>query len=162
MNSYLALKMIHVLSSMVLIGTGAGIAFFMLMAGRSGNSQGILITTKNVVIADWVFTAPAVIVQFISGLLLMQLLGYSYTSPWFVSVISLFILIGCCWIPVVWIQYKLRSLAEILVDKEGSHYDLVAKKFRMWMRVWMLLGIPAFISIIMILYLMIFKPISVI
>lgn len=162
MNSYLALKMIHVLSSMVLIGTGAGIAFFMLMAGRSGNSQGILITTKNVVIADWIFTAPAVIVQFISGLLLMQLLGYNYTSPWFVSVISLFILIGCCWIPVVWIQYKLRSLAEILVDKEGSHYDLVAKKFRMWMRVWMLLGIPAFISIIMILYLMIFKPLSVI
>lgn len=161
MDSYLALKMIHVLSSMVLIGTGAGIAFFMLMAGRSGNSQGILITTKNVVIADWIFTAPAVIVQLISGLLLMQLLGYSYTSPWFISVISLFVLIGCCWIPVVWIQYTLRKLAESLVVEEGSHYDLVEKRFQMWMRVWMILGIPAFISIIMILYLMIFKPMSV-
>ncbi|MBL4796819.1 MAG: DUF2269 domain-containing protein [Oleispira sp.] len=162
MDNYLVLKMIHVLSSMVLIGTGAGIAFFMLMASRSGNSQGILMTANNVVMADWIFTAPAVIVQLISGLLLMQLLGYSYTSPWFVSVISLFVLIGCCWMPVVWIQYKLRSLAEGLIVAEGSHYDLLVQQFRTWMRVWMLLGIPAFMSIIMILYLMIFKPIAVI
>jgi uncharacterized membrane protein len=160
-DDYLVLKMVHVFSSMVLIGTGAGIAFFMLMASRSRNSQGILITAQNVIVADWVFTAPAVIVQFISGLLLMQLLGYSYTSFWFISVISLFILIGCCWIPVVWIQYKLRSLAEGLVVSEGCHYELLESKFRSWMRAWILLGIPAFISIIMILYLMIFKPMAV-
>jgi uncharacterized membrane protein len=162
MDSYLVLKMIHVLSSMVLVGTGAGIAFFMLMASRSGNQQGILVTTKIVVQADWIFTAPAVVIQFVSGLLLMQRLGYGYSSSWFIAVMSLFVLIGLCWLPVVWIQYKLRNLAEKMVMPESAHIPLLNTQFRSWMRLWLMLGIPAFSSIIVILYLMIFKPLSII
>ena len=162
MDNYLILKMLHILSSMILIGTGAGIAFFMLMASRSNSPQGLLVVTKIVVLADWVFTAPAVITQLVSGLLLMQLLGYSFTSPWFIVVFSLFLLIGACWLPVVWIQYKLRSLATKMALTEGESSAVVNNQFRGWMRIWMLLGVPAFSAIIVILYLMVFKPISVI
>ncbi len=162
MDSYLLLKMIHVLSSMVLVGTGAGIAFFMLMASRSGNQQGVLVTTRIVVQADWLFTAPAVLIQFVSGLLLMQRLGYSYSSSWFITVMSLFVFIGLCWLPVVRIQYKLRHLAEQLVIQGDSRRPLLAAQFRSLMRLWLMLGVPAFGSIIVIIYLMIFKPISII
>ena len=162
MDNYLILKMVHILSSMILIGTGAGIAFFMLMASRSNSPQGLFIITKIVVLADWVFTAPAVIIQLVSGLLLMQLLGYSFTSPWFIVVISLFLLIGACWLPVVWIQYKLRSLAEKMALTAGESFSPANSQFQGWMKIWMLLGVPAFSSIIVILYLMVLKPISII
>jgi len=147
---------------MILIGTGAGIAFFMLMASRSNNPQGLLVVTKIVVLADWVFTAPAVVVQLGSGLLLMQLLGYSFTSPWFIVVFSLFLLIGACWLPVVGIQYKLRSLAAKMACTDSELDASVNDQFRIWIRGWVLLGIPAFSAIIVILYLMVFKPLSVI
>lgn len=153
MEYYQLLKMIHLLSAMVLIGTGSGIAFFMFMANISKDIAALRVTTRHVVLADWLFTAPAVVVQFISGILLMNLLGYSFTSDWFVSVISLFVLIGCCWLPVVAIQYKLRALAN------ADQFN--AQQFHYWMRIWTALGIPAFIMIVIILYLMVYKPLSV-
>lgn len=153
MDNYFLLKMVHVLSATILTGTGIGIAFFMFMAHRSKSTEAITVIARLVVHADWVFTAPAVIIQFISGILLMQLLGYSYTSLWFISVLSLFIFIGLCWLPVVYIQYRLRSLAE--------NNNALSTEFYRLMRYWIFLGIPAFISIIVIFWLMIFKPLAV-
>jgi uncharacterized membrane protein len=91
MDNYLLLKMIHILSAVVLMGTGAGIAFFMFMASRTANVAAIAITARHVVLADWLFTAPAVVIQLVSGVLLMLKLGYSFTSTWFLWVIALFI-----------------------------------------------------------------------
>lgn len=154
MPDYHLLKFIHLLSAMVLIGTGAGIAFFMLMASLSKDINTIRVTTRHVVLADWLFTAPAVAIQFISGVLLMQKLGYSFSSEWFVWVLALFIFIGCCWLPVVAIQYRLKRLAIQAPFPESQ--------FSFWMKIWISLGIPAFISILVILYLMIYKPLAVI
>jgi uncharacterized membrane protein len=112
MDNYLLLKMVPVLSATVIAGTGTGIAFFMLMAHRSGNLQTIAVTARHVVLADWIFTTPAVITQFLTGVMLMMKLGYSFTSTWFLVVISLFLFIGVCWLPVVLIQYRLKSMAE--------------------------------------------------
>jgi len=153
MEHYFLLKTLHILSATVLIGSGAGIAFFMLMAWLSKDPAAIRVTTRHVVLADWIFTAPAVVVQLFSGLLLMQRLGYAFDSQWFIRVIGLFILIGCCWLPVVVIQYKLRSIAATL--------PLDARQFSFWMRIWVSLGIPAFISIVILLYLMVYKPLPV-
>lgn len=153
MEHYFLLKTLHILSATVLIGSGAGIAFFMLMAWLSKDPAAIRVTTRHVVLADWIFTAPAVVVQLFSGLLLMQGLGYAFDSQWFIRVIGLFILIGCCWLPVVVIQYKLRSIAATL--------PLDERQFSFWMRIWVSLGIPAFISIVMLLYLMVYKPLPV-
>jgi len=157
MDNYLLLKMIHILSAVVLTGTGAGIAFFMFMVSRTSNVAAIAITARHVVLADWLFTAPAVVVQFVSGVLLMLRLGYSFTSTWFLWVIALFIFIGVCWIPVVFIQYRLRSLANVSLTT-----GVIEPEFISLMRLWTVLGIPAFISILIIFWLMIFKPFSLV
>lgn len=156
MEYYLILKLIHILAAVVVTGTGAGIAFFMFMANRSNNPQVIYITTKHVILGDWIFTTPAVITQIITGILLMNMQGYSFSAPWFYWVVGLFSLIGICWLPVLRIQYKLRELAKISVDS-----NQVTPEFKSLMKTWTLLGIPAFTAIIGIFWLMVFKPFPV-
>lgn len=154
MSLYLTLKFLHVLGAATLIGTGAGIAFFMLLSSRSGNRQLIAGTARLVVLADWVFTAPAVVLQFATGMLLMEVSGYSYGSPWFVAALALFLFIGCCWLPVVVIQYRLRAQAAM------AESDDLGADFQRLMRGWIALGIPAFAAILALLWLMIAKPLS--
>jgi len=156
MEYYLILKLIHILAAVVVTGTGAGIAFFMFMANRSNNPQAIYITAKHVILGDWIFTTPAVITQIITGILLMNMQGYSFSAAWFYWVVGLFSFIGICWLPVLRIQYKLRELAKISVDS-----NLVTPEFKSLMKTWTLLGIPAFTAIIGIFWLMVFKPFPV-
>ena len=153
---YLLLKLIHILGAVVVTGTGAGIAFFMLMAWLSKDWRAMAVTSRHVVLADWIFTFPAVIIQLVSGLLLMQALGFAFDSPWFIAVISLFVFIGLCWLPVIFIQYKLRALANS--SEESAHTKAV---FNQWMKRWTALGIPAFAAILVIFWLMVFKPLAV-
>ncbi|MEX6502903.1 DUF2269 family protein [Pseudomonas zhanjiangensis] len=148
MSAYLLLKFFHVLGAATLIGSGAGIAFFMLLAARSGDRQLVAGTTRLVVLADWVFTAPAVLLQFVSGLLLMEVGGYRYDSPWFLAALALFLFIGCCWLPVVVIQYRLRARAS----------EPLGAEFQRLMRLWIGLGIAAFGAILVLLWLMVAKP----
>jgi len=156
MEYYLILKLIHILAAVVVTGTGAGIAFFMFMANRSNNPQAIYITAKHVILGDWIFTTPAVITQIVTGILLMNIQGYSFSAPWFYWVIGLFSFIGVCWLLVLRIQYKLRELAKISVDS-----NQVTPEFKSLMKTWTLLGIPAFTAIIGIFWLMVFKPFPV-
>lgn len=156
MEHYLILKLIHILAAVVVTGTGAGIAFFMFMANRSNNPQAIYITAKHVILGDWIFTTPAVITQIITGILLMNMQGYSFSALWFYWVVGLFALIGICWLPVLRIQYKLRELAKVSVDS-----NQVTPEFKSLMKTWTLLGIPAFTAIIGIFWLMVFKPFPV-
>lgn len=153
MEHYLIFKLIHILAAVVVTGTGAGIAFFMFMANRSNNPQAIYVTAQHVILGDWVFTTPAVITQIITGVYLMNMQGYSFSAPWFYWVMGLFAFIGACWIPVLRIQYKLRELAKLSVDAKN-----VTPEFKSLMRTWTLLGIPAFIAILGIFWLMVFKP----
>ncbi len=153
MDKYFILRMIHILSALISTGTGAGIAFFMFMTYRSKNIEALVIVSKLVVRADWLFTAPAVVIQFVSGILLMNQLGYSFNSVWFYWVISLFVLVGICWLPVVVIQYRLRDLA-----KESLQKNEINQKLNNVMKIWIVLGIIAFSAIIVIYWLMIFKP----
>jgi len=155
-DSYLLLKLVHILCAVVVAGTGAGIAFFMFMANRSDNVAVIAVTTRHVVLADWLFTMPAVVLQFISGLLLMARLGYSFHSTWFIWVISLYLFIGACWIPVLFIQYRLRRLAA-----SSLAAGVLDDRFKQLMRLWTVLGVAAFSAIVVIFWLMVFKPFAV-
>ncbi len=157
MDNYLLLKMVHILSAVVLTGTGAGIAFFMFMANRSNNLAVMAITARHVVLADWIFTTPAILIQCVSGVLLMNKLGYSYSSTWFLMVLALFLFIGLCWLPVVFIQYKLKSAAE-----QSLATGILAPQFKALMHLWTSLGIPAFLAILIIFWLMIFKPVALV
>ena len=151
---HIVLKLIHILGAMVLFGTGLGIAFFMVMAQRTRDAALIAHTARTVVIADAVFTATAVIVQPVSGAALVWLLGYSWREPWIIASLALYLLAGLCWLPVVWIQIRLRNLAADAARRGEPPSAEYRKLFRIWFR----LGWPAFLSVIAILILMIAKP----
>ncbi len=148
MNLYLWIKLLHILSATVLLGTGMGTAFFMLRAYRSGSEEVMKVTTANVVLADWIFTTPAVVIQLATGLWLSLQLGIPWGSAWFVAVMSLFVLVGACWLPVVWIQIRIRKMIAAGVQRNA---------YRSLMRVWMALGVPAFASVLLLFFLMVSK-----
>ena len=108
MELYPLLRLVHILGAAVLFGSGAAIAFFMLMAWRSGERAAFALVARHVVLADWVFTASAVILQPVSGLALAHLAGWPLTAPWLLASIGLYLFIGACWLPVVWIQMRQR------------------------------------------------------
>ncbi len=153
MNAYLTVKLVHIISSTILFGTGIGIAFFMFRAYKSGDVAVMRGTNRQVVLADWLFTTPAIVVQFASGLWLTERLGIPYTSTWFIAVMSVFLFVGVCWLPVVWIQWRLnRMLSKGTVPGELPH------EYHRLMRIWIVLGILAFTSVVVLFGLMVFKP----
>lgn len=149
---YNVVKYIHIITATVLFGTGMGTAFFMLMAYISKDVATLKQTTHHVILADWFFTTPAVIIQPITGIWLMNILHYPFNSVWFAGIIGLYVLVGLCWIPVVVIQYKLRTIA-----LNVKNNDALPLQYHALMRWWISLGIPAFVSILIIYWLMIAK-----
>ena len=154
MDLYLLLKLAHVIGATVLLGTGAGIAFFMLMAHRTGQAALIAHTARIVVVADMVFTAAAVVAQPITGAALAHIAGYPLLSGWIGLSLALYVVTGLCWLPVVWIQLRLRDLADEAARLETP---LPPRYFRLF-RLWFVLGFPAFAAVTGILWLMIAKP----
>ncbi|MEM7424875.1 MAG: DUF2269 domain-containing protein [Pseudomonadota bacterium] len=154
MEYVLVLRWLHILGATVLIGTGAGIAFFMLMSHRSGDPRLIAHTASTVVTADWIFTATAVLAQPITGVLLAMEVGWELTELWILASIGLYLFIGLCWLPVVRIQIRLRNLAEEAADRS----EPLPPRYHTLSRIWLTLGFPAFASILTILWLMIARP----
>jgi uncharacterized membrane protein len=148
-------KWLHILSSTLLFGTGLGTAFFMFFTNRSGNVHAIAVVTRYVVIADWLFTATTVMFQPLSGLMMMHLAGIPLTTRWIWISFALYFLAGACWLPVVWIQMKLRDLAREAVRSGAT---TLPSQYWKYERIWVLLGIPAFISLVVVFYLMVAKP----
>lgn len=155
MEQYLALKLLHILSSTLLFGTGLGTAFAMWRADAGGDPRVIAAVARNVVLADWVFTTPAVIVQPVTGLLLLDALGLPWDTPWIASSLLLYVLVGACWLPVVWIQLQVARGATAAVEAGRA---LPSRHHRL-MRTWYALGWPAFAGVIAIFWLMVFKPV---
>ncbi|WP_311269428.1 DUF2269 domain-containing protein [Sphingobium sp. WCS2017Hpa-17] len=151
----LLLRWTHVLGACTLIGTGAGIAFFMLMAHRSGDVRVIAHTARIVVIADMLFTMSAVIVQPISGVLLAHELGWPLDTPWIVASIGLYLLIGAFWLPVLWMQARMRDLAMAAMQADAPLPDAYHRLYRWWFA----FGFPAFGAILVIVWLMLARPV---
>lgn len=154
MDAALSLKVVHILSGAVLFGTGAGIAFFMLMGHRTGGAHVVAAVGRMVVLADVLFTATAVVVQPVTGVLLAKLRGYSLTETWLVAAYVLYLLVGLCWLPVVWIQLRMTRLAEAAARQNAPLSDAYHRLFRLWL----LLGWPAFAGVLVIYILMVAKP----
>lgn len=153
-DAYVLLKTVHILSSTLLFGTGLGTAFFMWFTHRSGQLPAIVVAARLTVRADLLFTTPAVIVQPLSGYLLMRPMGLDLYTPWLQTAIALYLLTGACWLPVVWLQWRARNLAAAAL-RDGT--DLPPAYHRC-MRVWFALGWPAFLAVIAIFWLMVTKP----
>lgn len=154
MTLYLIVKVAHVIGATVLLGTGAGIAFFMLMAHRTGDARLIAHTAGIVVIADVTFTATAVVIQPLTGAALAHLAGYPLFEGWVGLTLILYAVIGAFWLPVVWMQLRMRDLARAAV---AADTPLPAAYHRLW-RLWFAFGFPAFIAVIAIIWLMVVKP----
>lgn len=154
MDLYTLLKIAHVIGAALLLGTGAGIAFFMLMAHRTRDPALIAHTARIVVVADTVFTASAVIVQPITGAGLAHLAGSPLLSGWIGLSLILYVVTGLCWLPVVWIQIRLRDLA---AGAAAIGAPLPERYFRLF-RIWFILGFPAFAAVLGIVWLMVAKP----
>ena len=150
---YYGLKYIHVLGAAVLLGTGAGIAFFMLLAHRTRQPALVAGVARIVVIADYVFTASAVVVQPITGIALAWYVGYSFAEHWLVLSIVLYIITGAFWLPVVWIQREMRREAEAAVQA-GSE---LSARYHSLFRIWFVFGFPAFAAVLAIFWLMIYR-----
>ncbi|MDQ7261375.1 DUF2269 domain-containing protein [Paracoccus sp. PS-1] len=151
---YLGLKYLHIIGASVLLGTGAGIAFFMLLAHRSGDKAVIAGVARIVVIADFLFTATAVVAQPLTGLALAWHLGYGLGEHWIVLSLLLYLLTGAFWLPVVWMQMRMRDLA-VAALREGQ--ALPPRYFRLF-RTWFAFGFPAFAAVLGIFWLMIARP----
>jgi uncharacterized membrane protein len=150
----LLLRWLHLIGATVLLGTGAGIAFFMVMAHRTRDARLIAHTAATVVVADWVFTASAVVLQPITGALLARAIGWPLTEGWIVLSVTLYIVTGLFWLPVVWIQHRMRDLATTAA-RDGQ--ALPATYFRLY-RCWFACGVPAFLAVLAIVWLMASRP----
>jgi uncharacterized membrane protein len=154
MTLYFIVKYLHVLGAIVILGTGTGIAFFMLMAHRSRDPAFIARTAATVVIADMLFTASAVVLQPVTGGMLMALSATSLAERWLITSVGLYVVAGLFWIPVIFMQIEMRDLARKAVAQQQP---LPPRHFKLFRR-WFLFGIPGFGSVMMILWLMIAKP----
>ncbi|RYY83944.1 MAG: DUF2269 domain-containing protein [Comamonadaceae bacterium] len=150
---HLALKWLHVLSSTILFGAGVGSAFHMFAATLRGHVGGIAGATRNVVIADWLLTTPAAIVQPLTGLWLVHKMGVPFATPWVAWSLGLYVLAIACWLPVLWIQIRMRDLA-VAADTAGKPLTAAYQRLFLW---WVRLGAAAFVVFLMIFWLMVAK-----
>jgi uncharacterized membrane protein len=151
---YLAVKWVHILSSTVLFGTGVGSAFYMLFASRTRDPRAVAVVVRHVVVADWLFTAPTLVLQPSSGLYLVHLAGMDLHSKWLVWSIGLYLLAGACWLPVVWLQIRMRDIAAHAAKRDVE----LPPVYWSYLKSWVALGVVAFFSLVAVFFLMVVKP----
>ncbi len=154
MDEYILLKTLHILSATLIMGAGIGSAFLMFLANRRGDVAQIAFATKHVVLADWLFTTPSVVFQFLSGWRLMSIAGYSFSDGWIALAVALYLFVGICWLPVVWIQIRMRDIAKFAYNS-GTDLPNSYWKLDRW---WIILGSLAFPAVTVIFWLMVARP----
>lgn len=153
--TYLVVKWIHILSSTLLFGTGLGSAYYMYFVSRTRDPRVIAPVVRHVVLADWIFTTPTIVIQPLTGFWLMYLAGFPFTTPWIAWSIALYLLAGAAWLPVVWMQIRMRDQAAAAASTGTPLPD----DFWRFLRIWVALGVVAFLSLVVVFYLMVAKPI---
>ncbi len=154
-DAYTLIKTVHIISSTILFGTGLGTAFFMFCSRFAPDLHEKYFAARTAVLADWIFTTPAVIIQPLTGVMLIRLGGYAPLSLWLTATYVLYVLIGLLWLPVVWIQIKLRDMLAQSLKTGEALPPLFEKMFRMWIT----FGAHAFLGVIAIFFLMVMKPV---
>ncbi|WP_411728537.1 DUF2269 family protein [Methyloglobulus sp.] len=154
MNTYLILKWTHIISSVLLVGTGFGSAFYLYFIHRTRNTQAIAEVSRMVVKADFWFTTPAVVIQPLTGFAMILMAGYPMTQNWLLWTYSLYALAGVCWLPVVWLQLRMSNMATIALSSDTP----LPARYWQYARYWEWLGYPAFISMLAVYGFMVFKP----
>jgi uncharacterized membrane protein len=155
MSSYLLVKWIHVVSSVILVGTGFGSAFYLFCANHFGDDAAKCFVGRYVVLADWMFTTPAVIVQPLTGFWLMHAAGWSLATPWLAAGVATYIFVGLCWLPVVVLQIRMHRMARAAL----ATGDSLPEAYRRMARWWEGLGYLGFGGAMLLFWLMVTKPV---
>ena len=150
---YNTLITLHIISVILLLGVGGGSAFYKFMSDRSGNLEVIVHTNKMVVLADWLFTTPSVLLQPITGLMLANLMGYSFDELWLLLSVTLYVFSTLLWLVAVWLQIKMKKMARSAVEQKVNLGEAYAKLVNYW--IW--LGVFSAFSMGTVFYLMIYK-----
>ncbi len=150
---YNTLLLIHIASVILLLGVGIGSAFYKFMADRSKNLALILHTNKMVVLADWIFITPAVIIQPITGVMLANLMGYSFDTWWLLLSLNLYIFSISLWLVAVWLQIRMKNMA-LNAEKEGKR---LGRDYFLLVNYWIGLGVFSSLAMGWVFYLMVFK-----
>lgn len=154
MDLYIIFKTIHILSAAILFGAGIGIAFFMFRSWGTNNTQEKFFAARNTVLADYLFTFPAAVIQPASGVALVYMAGFDWASLWLTATYIIYIIAALCWLPVVWIQIQLKNMCKS-ASESGTE---LPQNYHTLFKIWFLLGWPAFLGLIVIFYLMVAKP----
>jgi uncharacterized membrane protein len=152
--TYLIVKWLHILSSTVLFGTGLGSAYYMFFASRTRDPRIAASVVRHVVIADWAFTTPTIILQPLTGFWLMHLAGFPLSAPWIAWSVVLYLVAGAAWLPVVWMQIRMRDMAA----RAAVVGAMLPSRYWSYLRAWVTLGIVAFGALVVVFYLMVAKP----
>jgi uncharacterized membrane protein len=151
---YLTVKWAHIVSSTLLFGTGLGSAFYMFFASRTRDARVIAVVVKYVVMADWLFTTPTIVLQPVTGFYMVHKAGFPLTSRWLLWSILLYLLAGAAWLPVVWMQIRMRDMAQQAAQSGAA----LSEKYWKFLRLWIALGVVAFLSLVVVFFLMVAKP----
>jgi uncharacterized membrane protein len=154
MNAYVFVKTVHIIAATMLFGTGLGIAFFMFRCWFTDSLQEKHFAIRTTVLADCMFTAPAAVLQPATGAWLIWKAGFRWTEDWLVVSYVLYVIAGLCWLPVVWIQIRLKNIVAACLlagNPLPAQYDRL-------FRLWFFLGWPAFIGLVAVFFLMVIKP----
>ena len=151
---YLVVKWVHIVSSTLLFGTGLGSAFYMFFTSRTRDVRAIAVVVKYVVLADWLFTTPTIIIQPATGLYMVHLAGFPLSSAWLLWSIVLYFVAGAAWLPVVWMQVQMRNMARTAAASGAA----LPARYWMFLRWWVVLGCVAFVALVVVFYLMVIKP----
>ena len=152
---FLILKTLHVLSAIVLLGTGLGTAFHLWVTHRSGDPRAIASAARATVLADWLFTATSGVAQPVTGVALALSAGYDLRSPWLVLAYALYAIAGVCWLKVVQLQLRIARIAAACVKEDAP----LPPAYFQAVRLWFALGWPAFLGLIVVVWLMVAKPV---
>lgn len=155
MSLYLTIKWLHIVSSMLLVGTGLGSAYYMFFANRSGNVQAQAVVARLVVRADWWFTTPTIFIQPATGMAMVHMMGLPLSTPWLALSLGLYVFAGICWLPVVWLQLRMRAMAQQAAQSGETELSPLYWRYARW---WEALGYPAFVAMVIVFYLMVAKP----
>ncbi|HYF21315.1 MAG TPA: DUF2269 domain-containing protein [Ramlibacter sp.] len=150
---YLVLKWLHILSSTVLFGTGIGSAFYLLVATLGRDARTVAAVSGWVVVADWLFTTTTAVLQPLTGWLLVRTAGMPWNQPWLAWSVGLYALAIACWLPVVWIQVRLRDEARRCAAGGTALSPRYWRLFAWWVG----LGFVAFFAFLAIFWLMVAK-----
>ncbi len=154
MSAYLVVKTLHILASVLLVGTGFGSAFYFFFVNRSRSVESVAVVARLVVRADWWFTTPAVIFMPLSGMWMAHSAGWPLSTGWIALSLALYVLAGLCWIPVVWLQIKMARMAE---ECAAAGRELPDRYWR-YAKLWERLGYPAFAAMVAVYFRMVAKP----